>query len=216
MSLRSAALAGLLLLGSVTATVSVPANAATTECGAQCASLLTERYNAADFMAAGQELVSGNHSGTGAGRPVVLAAAGQYATEDWQIQLLGTAAELAADGVVTTQVGRAWPQSLAYQYSYTPDGRSTGLCLGVAGQAGSGTPVTLQPCGTPLDTVWVKIEGAPWAYGALVSGSDTQTIVPAVLTADAPGSQLTTGFLDFVRVRQPAPDQLWKAWFGPY
>ena len=159
---------------------------------------------------------SGNHSGTGAGRPVILAAAGQVASEDWRVQLLGTASELASAGVVTAQVGKAWPQSLGYQYAYTPDGKSTGLCLGVAGPAGLGTPVTLQPCGTPFDTVWIKTEKDLYRYGMLVYGTDTETVAPLVLSAGNPGGQLVTSFLVVVDSRVPSPNQMWSTWFGTY
>ena len=131
---------------------------------------------------------SGNHSGTGAGRPVILAAAGQVASEDWRVQLLGTASELASAGVVTAQVGKAWPQS----------------------------PVTLQPCGTPFDTVWIKTEKDLYRYGVLVSGTDTETVAPLVLSAGNPGGQLVTSFLVVVDSRVPSPNQMWSTWFGTY
>jgi hypothetical protein len=216
MSLRSAALAGLLLLGTASAMVSVSANAATQACGSTCVSLMPEKYGVADFMAAGQGFVSMRGSGSGVGQPVILAASGQVASEDWHVQYLGTAAELGADGLVTSVVGRNWPAAPAYEYSYTPDGRFTGLCLGVSGPAGLGTPVTLQTCGTPFDTVWIKISRSLDDYGPLVSGTDTGVIAPYVLTAGEPGGNLVTGYLVPVGSRTPSPDQMWRNWTGPY
>jgi hypothetical protein len=215
MSLRNAALAGLLVLGSATAAVSVPANAATVACGGSCLSLMPERYGYADFMATQPfRTIRGLPNGTG--QPVILAAAAQDASEDWQAQDLGTAAQLAADGIVTAVVGHTWPQAEALQYSYTPDGQSTGLCLGVAGTAGQGTPVTLQPCGTPFATVWIKIAKNLDRYGPLVSGTDTRAIWPYALSAGNPGSPLDTGLLFGTSVRNYSPNQMWGTWFGTY
>jgi hypothetical protein len=221
MSLRSAALTGLLVIGTATAAVAVsgpasPASAATTACGYSCISLMSEQYGLADFLAAGPAPIS-IFGSSGAGRSVVLAAAGPDASEDWQNDFLGTASFLASAGIVTAQVGRTWPDAQGFEYQYTPDGRPSGLCLGVAGPAGISTPVTLQPCGTPFDTVWVKIaKNRLGRYGPLVSGTDTQTIVPFVLTTSGPGNQLTTEFLVPRGSRLYLPDQLWGNWFGPY
>jgi hypothetical protein len=220
MSLRNAALMGLAVFGSAiaaaAATVSGPANAATTACGNVCISLMPERYGVADFLAVGPGLISMRGSDGSVGQPVILAAAGQVASEDWQAELLGTAAQLAADGVVPQVVGKTWPAAPSYEYQYTPDGRQSGLCLGVAGTAGLGTPATLQVCGVSSVTVWVKISRNLDRYGLLVSGTDTRAIFPYVLTAGSPGGQLHTSLLAIASSRMPSPYQMWATWFGPY
>ncbi len=148
-------LAALTLAGGMTAATGAwsVANAATSACGSTCVSLYTESYGSADLLAVeGGLIVKGDTLDT------VLSPAAPVPAEDWGGQRLGTAAQLYQLGLVSAAVGTTWPSAIAFQWVWAPNGRMTDQCLGVGTTAAIWTPVTLQPCGTPLNTVWVVVQ----------------------------------------------------------
>jgi len=64
----------------------------------------------------------------------------------------------------------------AFEIEYTPDGRDSGLCVGVASTAVQGEGVTLQECGASSKTVWAvdvydqPIESFFQGYYPLING----------------------------------------------
>jgi hypothetical protein len=72
----------------------------------------------------------------------------------------------------------------------------SGLCLGVAGTAGNGSPVSLQSCGVSAHTLWVAdTADAQQRMIPFINGSDTNFSNPYVLTADTAGITMSTRML---------------------
>jgi len=188
MSIKSKALAGLAALavtGGLTAAVPGDVRAASSACGSNCVSLASQALGTSDVSA-----VSGTAA---AGHPVVMAVAADITTEDFQASNDGTVADFCSAGIMTGVNCTTWPSDMVFEFQYVPGGSPTGLCLGTAVAAVSGTAVTLQPCGVDARTVWVelaidKINGVD----PLISGTNTISSTPLVLTAGSVGAQLTT------------------------
>ncbi len=78
-----------------------------------------------------------------------------------------------------------------YEFQYAPGNKPTGLCVGVGTTPGSGTPVTLQPCGVTVRTTWILDPHTTSAgsYDALISGA-TDTNFSQPLLADHAAGRL--------------------------
>jgi hypothetical protein len=205
MYLGSRILAGLatLTLAGAAAGAAVPtADAATTACGSSCVALVSQEWGAG--------YVSSVAGLDARGRHVILAAAGAYPAEDFQLEYVAPVALLYTDGIVGSAVGTTWPSDDAYEYQYTPDGNDTGLCLGTAATAVNGTGIGLETCGVNASTLWITLSG-DYAHGyePLINGTDTNATTPYVLTAGAVGDTLTTQELYQVG-DAIAPAQMWR------
>jgi hypothetical protein len=79
-----------------------------------------------------------------------------------------------------------------------------------------GSSVTLEPCYTPLRTEWIALPGdEDGDYMPLISGTDTSTTDPQVLTANSQSAALTTRQLTtFPGNAYPATNQMWEARYG--
>jgi len=179
------------------AVASNTAYAATSQCGTGCASLYNLIYGQADVIA-----VAGA-SGTQAnvGQPVaLLAASGTNQGEDWVVEPEGTVGDFYAAGLVSAGLNLHYSNDQVYEYDYVPDGSFTGLCLGVAGTAGNGSPVSLQACGVSSHTLWVAdVADQQQRMIPLINGSDTNFSAPYVLTADTAGITMSTRNLSGAR-----------------
>lgn|GEM_PF-6876605 len=201
-----------LAIGAVAAlsVTAVPANAASISCGDACFTLTTQEF--------GPGYVSAAPAGTvTAGAPVVMTPGSSLLREDFQSGYDGTASVAYGSGqLVAAAVAQGWPQDPVFQFFYAPGGVRSGLCLGVAGAAESGTEVTLQPCSTPQRTEWVALTGdADNGYMPLISGTDTSAADPLVLTANSQSSAFSTGHLvTYPGNAYPETNQMWKARYG--
>jgi hypothetical protein len=199
-------LTGLAITVAVTA-IATTANAASTACGSACISLSTLEY--------GPGFITSASTAATAGEPVSAAASGPDASEDFQADYIGTGAQAYSEGFVTAEVGRTWPTAPVYQFIFTPGGRVTDLCIGVAVTAGNGTGVTLQSCEAELRTMWVAMPNhSSNVYYPLINGTDLSTSDPQVLRADAETGQLTTDPLFTVGGTAISPDEMWRALSG--
>jgi hypothetical protein len=179
--------------GLAVATAAPAAVAATPSCGSTCAALYNLLYGNADVIA-----VAGA-SGTNAnvGQPVaLLAASGTNQGEDWYFEPEGTVSDFHAAGIVSSGLNLHYGNDEVYEYDYAPYGVDSGLCLGVAGIAGNGAPVSLQPCGVNASTLWVGDTADQYRRQIpLINGSDTNFAYPYVLTADTAGITMHTSML---------------------
>ncbi|HLK00349.1 MAG TPA: hypothetical protein VKU39_10645 [Streptosporangiaceae bacterium] len=201
-----AVLAVLAVTGGVAAAIPGDARAASSGCGSSCVSLASQAFGTSDVSA-----VSG---GTAAGQPVVMAVAADITTEDFLVSDDGTVANFCSAGLMTGVNCTTWPSDPVFEYEYAPGGAASGLCLGTATAAVSGTAVTLQPCGVDARTVWVelaidKINGVD----PLIAGTNTISSTPLVLTAGATGAQLTTRKLS-LSAGTFAQHQMWRLLTG--
>jgi hypothetical protein len=188
----------------------VPANAASRACGDTCLTLTAQEF--------GPEYVTAVPAGSvAAGTPIVMAPGSAITREDFESSYYGTAsADYTSGQLVSAAVAQAWPQDPVYQIFYAPGGVRSDLCLGMAGTAETGAEVTLQPCYTPLRTEWIALlNDSDNGYTPLISGTDTSTAGPLVLTANSQSSALTTSHLiTFPGNAYPATNQMWKALYG--
>lgn len=211
MSVRSKAIGGLAVLalaGGMGTAGALAAGAATSACGTGCMALFTEDLGSGYVTA-----VAGGAARIG--RPVILSAAADSATEDWQLSTLGTAADLYAQGLVTAAVAAGWGPEPGYEIQYTPGGVASGRCLGLASAARNGARVSLQACGVSSKTIWIADVGdRNGRFEPLIPGSNNSTTSPLVLTGSNPGRPLVireiSGSSGTI-----APDQMWQAVYGP-
>jgi hypothetical protein len=205
MRVKNKTLAGvavLALAGSALLAGAPAGNAATVACGPTCKDPYARQWgaNLIVAVASGVPMV---------GQSAVLYPAAPRRAEDWLLEYPGTVAEFYADGIVGAAVGKTWPSYPVYEYQYTPGGTETGLCLGTAVTAGPGTPLSLQPCGINAKTCWIPLlADRIGGYVPLISGTDTLTTSPYVMTGHGPGALLTTAGLVGVP-GHAAPFQMW-------
>jgi hypothetical protein len=200
-------IAALLLAGGAGA-LAPAADAATLACGSGCMALAAQSW--------GLNYVTSDPGSATAGQDIILARAAEFSAEDFMLLDQGTVASFYADGILGPAVGQTWPSDEVYEYQYAPDGVLTTLCLGLAVTAANGTAVSLQPCGTSARTLWIALAADRiGSYQPLVSGSDTVTGTPYVLTAGQVGGILTTTEM-YLAAGSVAPSQMWDNRFGVY
>ncbi|HEX9031206.1 MAG TPA: hypothetical protein VF834_05135 [Streptosporangiaceae bacterium] len=146
---------------------------------------------------AGQDLYLGPAQNAGANGDFIASQAGRV------FQFCGVTADNFF--LSSSYVCKHYPDSSVYELVWSPAGNETGLCAGVAQAGVSGESVTLQACGLSAATTWIfdslhKVPGThactaltlhpvtPGGKGhfcPLVSGGDTESTDPLVLTAAA-------------------------------
>jgi len=193
------------LAGSGLTTTAVTANAASPACGASCMTLSSELYGSGYVVAAVTGRISLRNTPPG----VALAPAGPNESEDFKAEYIGQVSLLYSFGIVSATVNQHWPNDYGYEYQYAPGGTDTGLCLGTAGTAAGGTPVTLQPCGVSGQTVWVAV-ATRGEYTPLVNGTDNDSFAPYVLTASTDNGPLSVEGLFPIISGPPPANKLWR------
>jgi hypothetical protein len=202
MSMRSTivtAAAALTIAAGVGAVGTLPANAATRDCGINCADLFSVAFGTAAHP--GFVLEVANQAGP-AGSSVILArASGANPAEDFVPSHEGTVHDFIAAGLISRGMDPLYGQLEAIELWYAPKDASTGQCLGVGGGTGSIaglgsiTHVDIQPCGMNAATVWIidpetTSTGSPFA---LISGKTTGDFThPQALSVLKLGVQLFT------------------------
>ncbi|MGH2874023.1 MAG: putative Ig domain-containing protein [Solirubrobacteraceae bacterium] len=204
------AAASLVLLGGFGAALAPTANAATPSCGASCADLFSSLYGTS---AAPAFILDVLNQGDAVGQPIILGtASNSNPAEDFSADDEGLVSEFVMAGLMSPGLGGLYGNLEAYEFQYAPFGVQTGLCMGVGATPGDGTPVTLQPCGVTVRTVWIADPGtAPHSY---ISGAtDANFSDPYVLTDRAPGLPLFT--FASTSVNNPQfPNQSWGSVSG--
>jgi hypothetical protein len=207
-SLKNKTLAGLaaLALAGGTAMLAMPAaDAATMKCGGGCVTLASQKFGAADVMAVGSPSTVG------------LAAFRYTQSEDFLAQAEGTVNDLYRVGVIAKSVNSTYSTDQVYQYMYAPGGKGTGECLGAT--PGS-TAVTLLPCGTSGNTLWVGLSG--WQDGnfmplmnAVASVKSAMLLTASSATGALAVSQMNLGATTSNEITV-SPYQMWETVAGVY
>jgi hypothetical protein len=219
MSIKSKVLGGAAALavmaGGLGVAGAATAHAATPSCGHSCIELSAGNYgtgNVVDVYKAKQQ----------SGAKVVLwAESNTDKAEDFTVSYAGRVNSLYNAGLVAESFAYRYGHDLAFELQYTPDGVDSGLCVGTATKAGSGTPVVLEPCGASSKTVWaldthgVSASQVKAHYVQLINGSNTNFAQPYVLT-NRSGSLVTNNALGFAQgFGTIANDnQIWTANWG--
>jgi hypothetical protein len=169
--------AAVLCGGAVVAVTSAPAvHAATTDCGFNCEDWYNQGSGDADLIS-----VDSGTAQTGLG--TMVAAAGDYSAEDFEMGGQETVTTYYKAGVVNATVNAYWGSDYAFELQYAPDGQASDLCLGVASDAYSSEPVTLQPCGVDATTLWIELAADKSdGYQPLINASTVSYSEPEVLT----------------------------------
>jgi hypothetical protein len=209
----------LTLVGGLTTVGTVPATAATPQCGSHCIEVFSPRFGTPaqpDFV----ETV--RHRVARVGQPAILyRASDSNPAEDWIVPAGGLVAvsQLYAEGLVSAAVERHYRSLDAAQIEYAPHGKATGLCTGVAMTAFENEGLTLQPCSVPDDTIWIiDTAVAPpteAGYFALINGSTTDFSRPYVMTyRHDPPAQIRAEHLRLSKDGTASDTQLFGADFG--
>ena len=209
----AAAVAALAVAGGAAVAVTLPAHAATPQCGHSCVDLyggISVTLGQPSFV------IDASMQRQATGTPVILSGAGHADPgEDFTTGTPELVSDFFQAGLVSAALalhygcvaGQNFPSCqsgagnlVAFQIQYSPDGAPTDSCVGVAASATSGEKVTLQPCGVNSTTVWIVDSSASitGAFVPLINGSDTDFSDPFVLTYP-PGASPTD---------QPAPQLL--------
>jgi hypothetical protein len=203
-----ACLAALALAGGAFAALGPGANAASSACGSECLSLYAQSFGTSDVSAV---------LAAAAGKPqyIVLSAAADDESEDFQTDFQGTVEDFCAADLMTGVVCTTWPDNSVYEYQYTPGDTQSSLCIGTDVTAVDGTKVSLQQCGVTIDTTWIQLSiDTIGGYQPLIAGTDTNQNTPYVLTAgSAVGDKLTTHELNLVDGTFN-PAQMWQTVTG--
>jgi hypothetical protein len=195
--------AALTLLGSIGAGT-LTANAATTACGTSC----TNFYNADltdNFMLAAVQ-------GGGVGQPISMFPAGGVQAEDFESSFQGRVSDFVAAGLMSPGLGALYGSLLVYEIEWAPGGQPSGFCVGVHGTPGSGTAVTLQPCGVSAATAWIfdPVTTKNGSFDALINGATDRNFKhPQSLTAAPTGNVFTDPLKVGKLAKGKANDQLW-------
>jgi hypothetical protein len=214
--------AAALAMGWVGTAGTLPARAATPECGGQCISVFSKALG----TNANPNFVEDVFDGAAkANQPVGLKlASGSDPSEDI-IPHAALVSAFYANGMVSAEANAHYGNLLGVQQEYAPLGKLTGLCVGVAAVA-QGVGLTLQPCTVPGRTVWVVDTAdspttAPDRYFPIVNAATTEFTHPFAMSY--PRHVDTTKALPQMALRRLrfnsrehtlANDQLWGTWRG--
>jgi hypothetical protein len=140
--------------------------------------------------------------------------------EDWHVTLQATVSVLYHLGYIGAAMELHYRSQPVVEVMWTPYGVTSNLCRGTAKAATEGEKITLQPCGSFPETLWVvdpdsgELPGLADGGNPLIAGSDRNPSVPYVMTAG--GGLLGSDPFDQLRVEQlvaddgvPDPAQLW-------
>jgi len=202
----AAASAGLLTfgLGATAAQGAVSAHPdATTQCGSGCTNwhAAGNEYNTGMKVILAGQAPGATLTGAPSGTPVISRIASTTAwREDFTDADVGKVRRLVRAGLLPTgtYVDINYGGQKAFQIQYTPDGRTTNMCVGTMGSATNGAKVVLVPCGKS-DTFWVVDKTGPTttpgSYHALLPATGQNTSNPLALQApSAVGDQLKVSY----------------------
>jgi hypothetical protein len=181
------------------------ANAATPSCGAGCIDIFSHQFGT---FKSPQFVMDSFKQGDVAGTPVILfRQSNSDPAEDFTVDNQGLVSQFFAAGLVSSAValhfgctaavfgnctgtGGVGVNDYAYEFMYSPFGVQTGLCVGVAATATTGTKVTLQSCGLSGKTIWISDNATNKLTSfkePLINGSDTNFSTPFGLTYPGTG-----------------------------
>ena len=228
MNIGHKALSAMLILaltGSVTVFGTLAVRAATPGCGAQCISIFSKELGSYTKPGAVESIFDGSAN---QGQHVVLTQGSNPTT--WQ-DLIPTGGHIVADfykaGMVSADVNARYGSLKAAQIEYAPDGKPTGLCVGLQQVAYQNEAATLQPCTVPALTVWIidtadSPATAKAGYFPIVNASTIDFVQPFAMSlsqaevTNHETPQIYVSRLQFRGSDKTLDDgQLWGAHFGP-
>ena len=212
-----AAAAALTVAGGLSTVGTLPATAATPQCGPHCIQVFSAKF----ITNGSPDFVETVFQGVGTvGQPTIVAPPSNTdPAGDLIVPRAGLVSAFFAAGLVSAAVNQHYGNELAVQIEFAPLGQPTGLCSALATTAYQNEGLTLQPCSTPGTTVWIvdraDSPGPPSAPFPIVNGSTTDITHPfAKIIHGNPGHkrfpqikvQRLRGNPDHVRI-----SQLWGA-----
>ena len=213
------AAATLTIVGGGLSTVgTVPADAATLQCGSHCIEVFSPRFGTPTQPNFVETALGGAAK---LGRPAVLyGASNSNPAEDWIVPTGGPVpvSQFYAKGLVSAAVNSHYGSLKAAQIEFAPYGKASGLCTAVAKTTFENEGVALQSCKT-AGAVWIiDPAAAPHTesgYYALINGSTTDFSRPFAMTyAYKPPAQIRLDHLDFSKGGFVHETQLFGAAFG--
>ncbi len=225
MSIKSKVLAVgavLTLAGGLSAVGTVPASAATPQCGSGCVEVYSMKYATATSLGWVETVFLGIPR---RGVPTeVRPASSSNPAEDLIIPTGRPVlvSQFYAEGMVPAAVNAHYGSEPAVQIEYAPYGKPTGLCTAVAVTAYQDEHLSLQPCSAPGTTVWIiDVNDSPATaptYFPIVNGSDTDFAHPFAMTIlGNPAHRLFTPIIMQRLIGNPdsvPANQLWGSHFG--
>ena len=243
MSIRGkvmAAAAVMTLVGGVSAVGTLTAQAATPSCYQNCIDLFSQKFGTHGSPSFVLDVLLQRGM---AGQPITLyRASNNDAGEDFIIFQHARVSGFASLGLVSATVAqhyggtcaqvssmthkcvRHYPNDMAYEIEYAPDGVPSDLCVGVAHPSATGRRSCSSRAVPRGRTTWVVDANASIGnpYVPLINGSDTNVNDPYVLNfpgsatpIQMPTPQLTTWQLQRYQNGGVFNNQLWSADFGP-
>jgi hypothetical protein len=207
-----AAAATLTVAGGLSTVGTLPATAATPQCGPHCIQVFSAKFpNFVETVFQGVAAV---------GQPTIVAPpSSSDPAGDLIVPRAGTVSDFFAAGLVSAAVNQHYGSERAVQIEYAPLGVPTGLCSALAATAYQNEGLTLQPCSTPGTTVWIvdTNDSLNTQTFPIVNGSTTDFTHPFAMIIH--GNPAHKGFPQIVVQRlRGNPDnvrisQLWGANF---
>jgi hypothetical protein len=215
-----AAAATLTIAGGLSTAGTLPASAATPQCGQACIQIFSAKFGTYANPGFIETVFLGIPA---AGVPTILhRASSSDPAGDFIVPQAGPVSTFYADGMVSAAVNAHYGSETAVQVEYAPYGKATGLCAAVATTAYQNEGLSLQPCSTPGTTVFIlDFADSPATapdYFPIVNASTTDFTHPFTMTIQGnPGHELFPQIKLRHLIGNPAdvPDnQLWGSEFG--
>lgn len=215
-----AAAATLTITGALSTAGTLPASAATPQCGQACIQIFSAKFGTYANPGFIETVFLGIPA---AGVPTIVhRASSSDPAGDFIIPQAGPVSTFYADGMVSAAVNAHYGSETAVQVEYAPYGKATGLCAAVATTAYQNEGLSLQPCSTPGTTVFIlDFADSPATapdYFPIVNASTTDFTHPFTMTIQGnPAHELFPQIKLQHLIGNPAdvPDnQLWGSEFG--
>ena len=196
----------------------LPAAAATPQCGPHCIQIFNAKFGTNANPGFVETVFQGVAT---AGQPTIVA---PPSSSDPAGDLIATApgaglvSDFFAAGLVSAAVNQQYGTERAVQIEFAPLGVPTGLCAALAVTAYQNEGLTLQPCSTPGTTVWIidtadSRATAPARF-PLVNGSTTDFTHPFAMIIHGNPAHERFPQIKVQRLRNPGHvrvSQLWGA-----
>ncbi len=215
MSKVLAAAATVTVAGGLSTVGTLPASAATPQCGPHCIQIFSAKFGTPANPGFVETVFQGVAQ---AGQPTILASpSSSNPAGDLIVSRAGPVSGFFAAGLVSAAVNSHYGTEIAVQVEYAPLGVPTGLCAALATTAFQNEGLSLQPCSVPGTTVWIKdfADSSAPTYFPLVNGSTTDFSHPFGMTINGdPANKLLPQIIVRHLIDNPAdvPDsQLWGA-----
>jgi hypothetical protein len=148
-----AAAATLTVAGGLSTAGTLPATAATPQCGPHCIQVFSAKFGTNATPTFVETVLQGVAT---AGQPTIVAPpSSSNPAGDLIVPRAGTVSDFFAAGLVSAAVNQHYGTERAVQIEFAPLGKPTGLCSALATTAYQNEGLTLQPCSTPGTTVWI-------------------------------------------------------------